>query len=362
MLPAPLLPSLFDPLRIGPLELSNRVVMAPMTRNRAGVGGVPTRLNALYYAQRASAGLIVSEGTQPSTQGQGYPSTPGLHTDDQQAGWAQVADAVHDRGGLLAVQLMHAGRISHPEVQAGGAIPVGPSAVRPAGEIFTGSGLRRYVAPRPLEPAELPGLTASFAAAAGRACAAGVDAVELHAGNGYLLHQFLAGGTNRRTDTYGGSPARRIRLIVEVAAAAADAIGGGRVGVRVTPGGTVNDIHDPDSLSTHLALVQELDRLGLGWLHVVEPPAAAGFSAVDTLRPRWRSALIANGAFGRSAALTAVATGRADAVSFGRVFAANPDLPRRLVSGARLAEPDSATFYGGDARGYTDYPTLEDPA
>jgi N-ethylmaleimide reductase len=358
VLPEAAAATLFSPVRIGALRLPHRLVMAPMTRNRSNRDGTPTPLNALYYAQRAGAALIVSEGTQPSPRGQGYPDTPGLHTDGQQAGWAAVASAVHAAGGRIAVQLMHAGRVSHPSVQPAGELPVAPSPVTPAGQVFTYDGMRPYETPRALTGREISEIVTEHAQAARRAGAAGLDGVEIHAGNGYLLHQFLATGTNQRTDAYGGTPANRIRLVLEVAEAVCAEMGADRVGVRVSPGGPVNDMSDAEAEETHVLLVRELRRLGIAWLHLVEPPADAGFSALRLLRHEWPAALIANGSFDPVTAAEAITQGGADAVSFGRLFAANPDLPARLLAGTPLYEADRATFYGGDERGYTDYPFL----
>ena len=348
---------LFAPFPLGELTLANRIVMAPMTRNRAGDGEAPTELAADYYAQRASAGLIVSEGTQPSAVGQGYPHTPGLHTDAQEAGWRLVADAVHARGGRIVAQLMHAGRIGHRDIT--GLQPVAPSAVTPAGEVFTGQAMTPFEAPRALETDELPGIVADFAQAARRAVAAGLDGVELHAANGYLLHQFLADGTNQRTDGYGGSPQARARFVVEVATAVAAEVGGGRVGIRISPAGTFNDMSETETEQTYAALLDGLAPLGLLYLHVVEGPDTA-FAA--TLRKQWSGPFVLNSGFtGSSDLATArevVDGGGADLFSIGRAFIANPDLVERLRTGAELNEGDQATYYGGGAEGYTTYPAL----
>jgi len=351
----PTVRALFAPYQLGPITLANRIVMAPMTRNRAAEGNVPTALNATYYAQRAGAGLIVTEGTQPSAIGQGYPATPGLHTDAQVAGWRLVTDAVHAASGHIFAQLMHAGRISHPSVLPGAATPVAPSAVRPAGQVFTGGGMASFETPRALETYELAGVVAEFVDAARRADAAGFDGVELHGANGYLLNQFLATNANTRTDAYGGSPEGRIRLVVEVAEAVATAIGAERVGIRVSPGGTFNDIDDAETHLTYPALARALDGLGLAYLHVIEPGT---FSAVDLLRPVWSGTLIAAGGFDAPGAAAIVEQGRAELVAFAHHFIANPDLPARIARGAALAEGDSSTYYGGDHRGYIDYPAL----
>jgi len=348
---------LFAPYRLGELELANRFVMAPMTRNRAADGGVPSPLNADYYAQRAGAGLIVTEGTQPSAVGQGYPGTPGLHTDEQVEGWRLVADAVHARGGKIVAQLMHTGRIGHPSIT--GLHPVGPSAVRAAGETFTPEGTQAFVEPRALETDELPGVVAEFVDAASRAVAAGLDGVELHAANGYLLHQFLADGSNVRTDAYGGSPDDRARFVVEVATAVAEAIGAQRVGIRVSPGNAYNDILETEVEQTYEALVRGLEPLGLLYLHITEDP---GTSHHDALRKLFSGPVVLSTGFaGASDLATAqevVDSGAADLFAIGRGFLANPDLVERLRTGAGLSEPDASTFYAGTAKGYTDYPAL----
>ena len=357
------MPDIFDTVRVGRLTLANRIAYGPMTRNRAGADGVPPPLAATYYAQRADAGVVISEGTQPSATGQGYARTPGLHTDAQQAGWARVADAVHGQGGRMVVQLMHGGRIGHPDMQPGGRAPVAPSAVRPRLDIVTPTGPQASVTPRELRTDELPGVVADFAAAARRAVAAGMDGVELHAANGYLLHQFLAESTNHRTDAYGGPAVNRARFVVQTAAAVGDAIGADRVGVKISPQGRASDIEESDSLGTYAALVDGLASLGLAYLHVVEPPTLDA-DVRRAVRERWPSTVLLSTGFEGSSELDslrgAVARGDADVVVVGRPFLANPDLPRRWREGAPLNEPDSATFYGGDARGYTDYPFLDD--
>jgi len=348
---------LFAPYQLGNLRLANRLVMAPLTRNRAGAGEAPTGLAAEYYAQRASAGLIISEGTQPSAVGQGYPHTPGLHTDEQVAGWTLVADQVHAWGGLIVAQLMHAGRISHQAIT--GVQPVAPSAVTPAGEVYTEQGMKSFEAPRALAEAELPGVIAEYVDAARRAMLAGLDGVELHAANGYLLQQFLADGSNTRTDGYGGSPAKRARFVVEVAAAVAKAIGADRVGIRISPGGTFNDITETETEPTYAALIDGLNPLGLLYLHILESPAT---DFHHQLRKQWDGSVMLNTGFtGPSDLATAqesVDSGAADLFCIGRGFLANPDLVERLRSGAELNEPDMETFYSGGAKGYTDYPVL----
>ena len=348
---------LFAPVRLGSLELKNRFVMAPMTRNRAGEGTAPTALNAEYYEQRAGAGLIVTEGTQPSAVGQGYPNTPGLHTDAQVAGWRLVADAVHARGGHIFAQLMHVGRVGHPVIT--GLQPVAPSAITPDGEVFTQEGMKPFTEPRALETSELPGVVAEFVDASRRAVEAGLDGVELHSANGYLLHQFLADSTNVRTDAYGGSPANRARFVVEVATAVAGAIGADKVGIRVSPGGTFNAMVEGEVEPTYAALVEGLVPLGLAYLHITEGPET---SFGEALAKQFGGVVIASTAFtGDSSLATAqetVDTGHGDLFAIGRDFIANPDLVQRLRTGAPLNEQRTELFYGGGAEGYTDYPAL----
>ena len=286
---------LFSPYQLGSLKLTNRLVMAPLTRNRAGAGEAPTELAAEYYAQRAGAGLIISEGTQPCAIGQGYPHTPGLHSDEQVAGWTLVADAVHARGGRIVAQLMHAGRISHHAIT--GLRPVAPSAITPAGEVYTEQGMKAFEAPRALEAAELPNVVAEFVDAARRAVRAGLDGVELHAANGYLLHQFLADGSNIRTDGYGGSPRNRARFVVEVATAVAQAIGADKVGIRISPGGTFNDVTETETEQTYAALLDGLNPLSLLYLHILEGPDT---SFHEQLRKQWDGTVMFNTEIGRA--------------------------------------------------------------
>ncbi|HEX8495657.1 MAG TPA: alkene reductase [Actinomycetales bacterium] len=353
--------SLYDPLTAGDLELANRVVMAPLTRSRAGDGMVPTDLNVEYYRQRAGAGLIIAEGTQPSAVGQGYMDTPGLHTDEQAQGWRAVGEAVHRAGGRIVVQLMHVGRIAHP-ANKNGLETVSASAVAAPGQILTPAGMADHPTPRALEPDELAGVVAEFVDASRRAVAAGLDGVELHSANGYLLHQFLSPASNVRTDGYGGSPAARARFVVEVAQAVAAEIGAGRVGIRISPangaGGTA-ETDAADVAATYGALVDGLRPLGLAYLHVLGDPHA---ELTHDLRARFGGTFMVNSGF---AALTSqdeaeelVAGGHADLVSVGRMFIANPDLVTRWRHGADVNEPDPSTFYGGGPEGYTDYPAL----
>jgi len=357
-------PSLLSPFRLGPLALPNRVVMAPMTRNRAGPGNVPGPLNAAYYAQRAGAGLIVSEGTQISPQGVGYPGTPGIHSAEQVAGWRLVTEAVHRAGGRMFLQLWHVGRISHPSLQPGGALPVAPSAIAPAGQALTRDGLKPYVAPRPLATEDIAGIVADYRRGAANARAAGCDGVELHGANGYLVDQFLRDGTNRRTDRYGGSAPNRARFLAEVVEALVGIWGGERVGVRLSPTNPFNDMTDSHPAQTFAAAVDALKRFDLAYLHVVEPapsdPVAAGERPdIGFFRRHWPGALIANKGYDLVRANAVIGDGIADLVSFATLYLANPDLPERLRRGGPFNAPDRKTFYGGGAAGYTDYPALE---
>ncbi|SEH03823.1 N-ethylmaleimide reductase [Nonomuraea solani] len=354
------MPSAFDSFELGGKRLANRIVMAPMTRSRAyGPGNTPTELMAAYYAQRASAGLIVTEGTQPSVIGQGYPDTPGLHSDEQVAAWRTVTGAVHREGGVIFAQLMHTGRIGHPSLLPDGLHPVAPSAVQAKGQIYTHQGPMDFVTPREMTEAEIVQTVHDFAAAARNAIAAGFDGVELHGANGYLIQQFLAPNTNRRTDAWGGSAGGRIRFAAEVAAAVAEAVGAQRVGLRLSPGNSFNDIAEDDVEETYGALVARLAPLGLAYLHLVEGPDR---DLIRRLRKDWPGALILNprthpvptGAD----ALDLVEDGTADLIAFGALFLANPDLPARIAAGGPYNTPDPAAFFGGDHRGYTDYPAL----
>ena len=360
-------PDLFTPLRLGAIELPNRVVMAPMTRSRAGEGNVPTPLMAEYYGQRASAGLIITEATQVSASGQGYPSTPGIHTDAQTLAWRRIAEEVHAKGGLIAAQLWHVGRISHTEFQPNGALPVAPSAIAAAGQSYTSKGLLPFPTPRALETDEIPGLVKAFADAAKRAVFdAGLDGVEIHGANGYLIDQFLRDRTNKRTDRYGGGVENRARFLLEIVDAVATAVGPGRVGVRLSPTGTFNDMADSDPRALYTHVVEALNPFGLAFLHVIEgqpghhmaPPEGAPHLAAE-LRRIFKGPFIINGGYSKEQAEAAIAAGAADAVSFGEPFIANPDLPERFRRNAALNTPDKASYYGGDARGYTDYPALE---
>ena len=353
---------LFSPVRLGSLDLPNRIVMAPMTRNRAGDGNVPTALMTEYYAQRASAGLIVTEATQVSATAQGYPNTPGVHTNAQAAGWRRVTEAVHAAGGRIFVQLWHVGRISHPIFQPGGALPLAPSAIAARGELYTGQGMKPFPVPRALETSEIPGIVRDFAEAAKRAVFdAGFDGVEVHGANGYLLDQFLRDGSNTRTDAYGGSIENRARLLLEVTAATVDAIGAERTGVRLSPSNPYNDMHDSDPVALFGHVGQALSPFGLAYLHVIEGPAlpADAVPVAAELRRAFKGTFMLNGGYTHDTATAALANGEADLISFGAPFISNPDLPARFRLGAPLAPGDRATFYGGTEKGYIDYPVLE---
>jgi N-ethylmaleimide reductase len=356
-------PTLLSPLHLGPLTLPNRVVMAPMTRNRAGAGNVPGALNATYYAQRAGAGLIVSEATQVSPQGLGYPGTPGIHSAEQVAGWKLVTEAAHRAGGRIFLQLWHVGRISHPSLQPGGALPVAPSAIAPAGQAWTLDGMQPYVTPHALEAAEIAGIVADFSRGARNAREAGFDGVELHGANGYLVDQFLRDGANRRTDHYGGSAQNRARFLLEVTEAIVGEWGGARVGVRLSPTNPFNSMSDSNPAATFSAAVDALNPLGLAYLHIVEPaasdPVAAGeVPDLKFFRKIWRGVLMGNKGYDLNRADAAIRDGTADLVSFATLFLANPDLPERFRRGGPFNAPDRKTFYGGSAAGYTDYPPL----
>jgi N-ethylmaleimide reductase len=353
--------SLFSPATAGAITTKNRLVMAPMTRNRAGEGEAPGELNAEYYAQRAGAGLIVTEGTQPTADGQGYPHTPGLHTEAQIEGWRTVADAVHAQDGLIVAQLMHSGRISHPSII--GQAPVAPSAVKPAGEVFTGEGTEPFQTPRELTTSEVEALVQGYADAARNAITAGLDGVELHGANGYLIAQFGATGTNQRTDRFGGDARGRATFLREVVAATVDAIGADRVGLRLSPGNPFNDLQDDEPRDGFHAAVKIAQDAGLAYLHVCETAPDDSWSAVADAREVFTGTLIASNGFVQEWSFAEMAAlvddGKADLVAIGRRYLANPDLDERVRTGAELNEGDGATYYGGGAEGYTDYAALQ---
>lgn len=355
---------LLSPLALGPLTLPNRLVMSPMTRSRAAQpGDVPTELNARYYAQRAGAGLILSEATQVHPLGKGYSFTPGIHSDEQVAGWQIVTDAVHAAGGRIHAQLWHVGRMSHVDFHEGAA-PVAPSAINADARIFLNGNFAPTSTPRALDTREIAEVVAQFRHGAAQAKAAGFDGVELHGANGYLPHQFLSDAANQRSDAYGGSPTNRIRFTVEILEALVDVWGSERVGLRISPAIAINGCGESDSLVLYAALLDEANRLGIAYLDVIEhfgapeqrPSTPSELHA--SLRRRFAGRYLANGGFDVERARAAIEAGHADGIVFARAFLANPDLPERVRRGAALNQPDPATFFGGDAKGYTDYPTI----
>jgi N-ethylmaleimide reductase len=363
---------LFQPLQVGPMRLAHRVVMAPLTRMRADPAtNAPVPVNAVYYGQRASeGGFIIAEASQVSQQGKGAPTTPGIHTETQVAGWRGITEAVHARGGKVFLQLWHMGRLSHPSHQPGGGLPVAPSAVGAKGMCTTAQFTREpFPVPRALETDEIPTLIESYAQAARNAMAAGFDGVEIHSANGYLLEQFLQSRTNRRTDAWGGSIANRCRLSLAVTEAVAKVWGADRVGIRLSPFGVANDSGEDDPMPLYSHLIGELDGMGLAYLHLIEPRASgAGQAEVDhqnvpsaakLFLPDWRGVLIAAGNFRADSAAEMVARGDADAIAFGRFFISNPDLPRRIREAAAFTPYDRATFYSRGPEGYVDYPLLD---
>jgi N-ethylmaleimide reductase len=356
--------NLFTSIQVGAIHLKNRMVMAPMTRSRANPDRSPNALMAEYYAQRASAGLIIAEATQISPQAAGAINTPGIHTEQHIKGWQLVTDAVHAKGGKIFLQLWHTGRASHPDFQPDGAIPASSSAVAPAGEIYTPTGKQAFVRPRALELDEIPAIVSTYAEATKRAQLAGFDGVEIHAANGYLIDQFLRDGVNQRSDRYGGSIANRLRLMLEVTEAVVKAWSHDRVGVRLSPKNPYLDMRDshPNSLFTAAALA--LNSFNLAYLHIAEGVPGqflAGNDAPATplIREVYQGKLIVNGGYDFSQGTAAIAGGAADLIAYGMPFLANPDLPERFRLGTGLNSADPTTIYAHDAQGYTDYPFLE---
>ncbi|MEM1291074.1 MAG: alkene reductase [Cyanobacteria bacterium P01_H01_bin.162] len=353
---------LFTPIQLGRYELPNRIVMAPLTRNRAGADDAPIAMHAEYYRQRASAGLIITEATQVAPLGQGYPHTPGIYSQAQVAAWQRVTDSVHQQGGRIFLQLWHVGRVSHPSFH-NGELPVAPSALQPAGEAMTYEGMQPFVTPRALELDEIPEIVEQFRQGAKNALAAGFDGVEVHGANGYLLDQFLRDGSNHRTDAYGGSVENRARLLLEITQAVVEVWGSDRVGVRLSPSNTFNGMSDSDPKATFSYAVQALNEFNLAYVHLLEPSEADlryGGTPIPTreFRPLYDGKLMTNWDYDQAKGNAAIAAGEADLVSYGKLFIANPDLPQRFKLNAPLNEPDPNTFYGGDERGYTDYPSL----
>jgi N-ethylmaleimide reductase len=356
--------SLFEPIQVGALTLQNRLVMAPLTRARAGVERIPNALMVEYYRQRASAGLIISEATHVSEQGIGWVETPGIHTDAQVQGWRQVTEAVHQEGGKIYLQLWHTGRASHPDFQVNGALPVSASAIAPAGDAHTPLGKKPYVTPRSLEIDEIPGVVQTYADATRRAQAAGFDGVEIHAANGYLIDQFIRDCSNHRTDAYGGSLDHRLRFLKEVTEAVISAWSADRVGVRLSPTNPFNGMTDSDPVTTFSAAAQLLNGYGLAYLHILEALpghmlAGEGEFVTPYLRKIFEGPLMVNGGYARETGAAAIDQGDADLIAYGVPFIANPDLPERFRHNAPLNPPDPATFYAHGPEGYTDYPALE---
>jgi N-ethylmaleimide reductase len=365
---------LFQPYKLGTLTLPHRIVMAPLTRSRARQpGNVPTTLNACYYAQRASAALIISEATQVSMQGQGYAWTPGVHSREQVEGWRLVTEAVHEAHGRIFLQLWHVGRISHPSLQPDKMLPVAPSAVTPSGNALIenekGEGqLVPFVRPRALQIEEMPYLVQQYVRAARNAMAADFDGVEVHGANGYLIDQFINSSTNHRADAYGGPVEHRARLLMEVVEAVSEIWGPDRIGVRLSPLGSLNDIADDDPETTFGTIARVLSDFRFAYLHIVnpavatlekgEPPDAQSERLINLIRANYRGTLIVAGGFDQNTAEAWLEQGKADLIAFGRKFIANPDLPERFRRGEPLNVDDPATYYGGGAKGYTDYPSL----
>src|ERR1700739_773431 len=354
---------LFEPYKLGPITLPNRLVMAPLTRNRAVPGMVPSPLSVEYYGQRASAGLLITEASQVSQQGQGYQDTPGIYSKEQVKGWRKVTDRVHERGGRIFIQLWHVGRISHTSLQPGGGAPVAPSAIRAKGKTFVNGTFTDISEPRALDLSQIPGIIESFKRAAANANEAGFDGVEIHGANGYLLDQFAKDGANKRTDAYGGSIENRARLMLEVSKAVVAEIGAERPGIRISPVTPANDISDSAPQPLFDYIVDGLDALKLVYIHVIEgatggPRDIAPFDYAS-LRKRFKRAYIANNGYDFALAEKMLDADAADLIAFGKPFISNPDLVERLKKGAPLNEWDKATFYGGGAKGYTDYPTLQ---
>ncbi|HSE22405.1 MAG TPA: alkene reductase [Pyrinomonadaceae bacterium] len=356
--------SLFESVQLGSLVLANRVFMAPLTRNRANADGVQGELAATYYAQRASAGLIITEATQISPMGKGYINTPGIHSPQQVRAWRRIVDAVHKKGGRIFLQLWHVGRISHSSLLPNNSLPVAPSAIRANSHTFIASGPAQVSEPVALTLSGIRETLADYRAAAANAKEAGFDGVEIHAANGYLIDQFLRSGSNQRSDLYGGSASNRVRFLTEVAEKVLEVWDKDRIGVRISPTGAFNDMEDSNPTETFGVAVDRLNSYRIGYLHVVESAQDGRQNNVfdrvllKRLRGLWKGFYVVNGGYDGRRGKEAVQKQHADAVAYGRAFLANPDLPRRLKLGAPLNEPDQQTFYGGDRRGYTDYPSL----
>jgi len=361
------MPTLFDPITLGDVEMSNRMFMSPCTRNRADLDEVPTPVMTDYYAQRAGSGLIIAEGISPEPRGRGYYRVPGAFNDRQEQAWRPVAEAVHARGGRIFGQIMHCGRIAHAELQPGGELPIAPSAVRPD-PAFRGYTYacpkpdRPYDTPRALELDEIPALIDSFGESARRLVAAGFDGVELHAASGYLPNQFLASNSNRRTDAYGGDIPRRSRFVLDVVDAMIGAVGAGRVAVKLAPAFRFHDVHDEDAPALYAHLAGKLSERGLAYVQASTygDYYSYDFDPIALVREHYRGPLVANGGFNRESGSAILAQGKAEAVAFGTAFIANPDLVERFRTGAALNVPDPSTFYTEGAEGYTDYPFMDE--
>ena len=352
---------LFSPITLGTISLKNRIVMAPLTRSRAPKdSGVPQAINVTYYEQRATAGLIITEATPISPMGHGYPFLPGIYTDDQVAGWKKVVEAVHAKGSKMILQLWHVGRISHPSLLPNNVLPVAPSAIKPAGQLYTYEGMVDFVEPRALDANELPAIVADYVHATKCALAAGFDGVEIHAANGYLLDQFLRDGSNKRIDQYGGSFENRARLLMEVTKAVVAVAGADKTGVRLSPVNPFNDMYDSNPQAVFNFVTESLNQFKLAYLHVVEGGMGGDMVVFDfvAMRKHFKGAYMANFGFDKARGNAAIASGHADVIAFGVPFIANPDLVQRYKTDATLNAADEATFYGGDEKGYTDYPFL----
>ncbi len=356
--------ALFQPIHLGAIASPNRIAMAPLTRGRAGESRIPNDLMVEYYRQRASAGVIIAEATAISEQGYGWDQAPGIYNDAQVAGWQKITDAVHEAGGKILLQLWHVGRASHTDFQPNGERPVSSSAIAIQGEAHTPQGKKTYEVPRALELNEIPGIIQQYVNATKRAMSAGFDGVEVHGANGYLLDQFLRDGVNQRTDAYGGSIENRARLMLEVTQAVIATWSADRVGLRLSPNSTFNDLSDSNTVATFTYVAEQLEPLGLAYLHVVEALPGhfmhtEGERAAPAIRKAFSGPLILNGGYDAESGADAIASGAADLISYGIPFIANPDLPARFRSGAELNAPDPATFYSRGKQGYTDYPSMQ---
>ncbi len=352
--------SLLSTFQLGDIELRNRMIMAPMTRNRAGEGEAPTDLNAMYYRQRAGAGLIITEASQVAPEGIGYPATPGIHSPEQVMGWQKITRAVHEEGGRIFIQLWFCGRISHPSLLPDNATPVAPSAIRPAGQAFTTSGMQDFVTPRALTIAEINSIVDQYRHAAHMASEAGFDGVEVHAANGYLIDQFLRDGSNQRDDEYGGSVENRMRFLNQVLDAVLEVWPSQRVGIRLTPENSFNDMSDSNPTDHFLYFIAQLNNRNLAYLHMLEGDMGGADRALDyrVFRDAFNGPYIANNGYTQESGEQSLANGDADLIAYGIPYLANPDLVERFRSGAGLNEPNFDRLYGGGPDGYTDYPTL----